>query len=138
MRVEHGHLHLWGGRRDHATGGHECATLGAMLVPCDACGRHLRAHEFCCPFCDARRAPSEAVAEAPMPPRLSRAALLVAGSMVLAGCPMAVRYGGPPPSMQQPPPAADATPAPTQPAPAPAAPANAAPANAAPAATPTP
>lgn len=76
-----------------------------------------------------------------MPPRLSRAALLVAGSMVLAGCPLAVRYGGPPPTMEPPAPApvaADATPSQAEPAPAPAAPSNAAPSNAAPAAAPTP
>ncbi len=65
-----------------------------MLIPCDACGRHLRARESRCPFCLAGRAPSD-VAE-PAPPRLSRAALVMAGSIALSGCPLAVRYGGPP------------------------------------------
>lgn len=59
-----------------------------------------------------------------MPPRLSRAALLVAGSMVMAGCPLAVRYGGPPP------PAYDPAPTPTAPARAPDAAPNAPTANA--------
>ncbi|MFO0605425.1 MAG: hypothetical protein U0324_19750 [Polyangiales bacterium] len=80
-----------------------------MLVPCEACGRHLRARESRCPFCLADRAPRD-VAE-PAPPRLSRAALMMAGSIALSGCPLAVRYGGPPPSA-----------APAQVAPPPAAP----------------
>lgn len=65
-----------------------------MLVPCAACGRHLRGRESRCPFCLAAHVPVE-LAE-PAAPRLSRAALAVAGSLVLGGCPMAVRYGGPP------------------------------------------
>jgi hypothetical protein len=65
-----------------------------MLVPCEACGRHLRARESRCPFCLAVRAPCDVVE--PAPPRLSRAALVMAGSLALSGCPVAVRYGGPP------------------------------------------
>jgi hypothetical protein len=72
-----------------------------MLVPCEVCGRHLRPRESRCPFCDATRAPAD-TDDAAMPPRLSRAALLVAGSMVMAGCPLAVRYGGPPPPAYDP------------------------------------
>jgi len=67
-----------------------------MLIPCEACGRHLRARESRCPFCLAVRAPCD-VPE-PAPPRLSRAALVMAGSIALSGCPVAVRYGGPPPN----------------------------------------
>lgn len=70
------------------------AILAPMLVPCEACGRYLRARESRCPFCLTARAPCD-VPE-PAPPRLSRAALAVAGSIALSGCPVAVRYGGPP------------------------------------------
>ena len=67
-----------------------------MLVPCDAGGRFVRDREHRCPFCNTDRAPTELTESGEAPSR-SRAALLVAASMVIAGCPLAVRYGGPPP-----------------------------------------
>lgn len=82
-----------------------------MLTPCDACGRHLRTHEARCPFCLAARAPAAPVDD--RPPTRSRAALLAATAFTLAGCPLAVRYGGPPPESMAP----AVAPAPVTPAP---------------------
>lgn len=81
-----------------------------MLTPCDACGRHLRTHEARCPFCLAARAPASPVED--RVPTRSRAALVAATAFTLAGCPLAVRYGGPPPESiapaEAPPPVAPA------------------------------
>lgn len=67
------------------------------LVPCPSCGRHVRAAESACPFCDAAL-PSGLAARA-IPgarERLSRAKLAVFGataSMALAACGTAVGNG---------------------------------------------
>ena len=63
---------------------------------CGKCLNFTHPGEHRCPFCNADRAPTELTESGEAPSR-SRAALLVAASMVIAGCPLAVRYGGPPP-----------------------------------------
>lgn len=80
------------------------------LSPCGACGRHVRATDDLCPFCDAPftappRAPVRRVPRA----SLTRAAVVLGAALAASGCggggndPGAQRalYGGPPPDRQQ-------------------------------------
>lgn len=68
-----------------------------MVHPCFKCGRYVRSNETRCPFCESAIEAASDQDLAPESMRLSRAALLVATSFTLAGCPFAARYGGPPP-----------------------------------------
>lgn len=89
--------------------------LAPMYLGCLRCARHVRDTDAICPFCGARMLPS-----APRPrhdaPRLSRAALLLAGAAAVSACGKttdtgstsssgtsvdrvpAPAYGGPPPA----------------------------------------
>ena len=63
---------------------------GRQLIPCGACGRHVRAAEGACPFCGGALSGASASIELPQG-RLSRAALVafgltVAASGAAAGC----------------------------------------------------
>ena len=69
--------------------------MPALLVPCTACARHIRASEDACPFCatgvpDRARLPTEASPSRGRGPRLSRAAIFLAGATAataaVAGC----------------------------------------------------
>lgn len=51
---------------------------------CNACARHVRAHETRCPFCDASLTPSSV--REPSVTRASRAAQMAFVATVLAGC----------------------------------------------------
>lgn len=55
------------------------------FVPCPACARHVRRDERACPFC-AVALPSDLGAEPRARPRFVRAAVVVAGTLALAGC----------------------------------------------------
>jgi hypothetical protein len=60
-----------------------------VLVVCVACDRFVRASEHCCPFCGANRTPThsiDVVAPRTGAPRLSRAALLLAGTAAVTAC----------------------------------------------------
>jgi hypothetical protein len=61
--------------------------MSDVLIPCEACGRHLRASASACPFCDAARAPLDLAAPTRPATGLSRAAIFTLGaSLGLAGC----------------------------------------------------
>ncbi len=59
----------------------------AYLVPCVACGRHVRSNEAACPFCGGEIAKPKAAPRLPTS-RLGRAALFAFGATVVAaaGC----------------------------------------------------
>lgn len=60
-----------------------------VLVVCGACDRFVRVSEARCPFCGAHRQPTTStspVAPQVGPPRLSRAALLLAGTAAVTAC----------------------------------------------------
>jgi hypothetical protein len=59
----------------------------AYLLPCVSCGRHVRAVESSCPFCDAPRTPASCEGPCGSAARAtSRAAILFAGAAAVAGC----------------------------------------------------
>jgi hypothetical protein len=61
--------------------------MSDVLIPCEACGRHLRASCSACPFCDAARAPMDLTAPTRPATGLSRAAIFTFGATLgLAGC----------------------------------------------------
>ncbi len=69
------------------------------LVACEGCARHVRTDEELCPFCGAGViAPTQALR--PLPGRLGRAAMFVAGAAVVAAtataCGGTPLYGAPP------------------------------------------
>jgi hypothetical protein len=71
-----------------------------MLGPCPSCRRHVRVAERTCPFCSA----AVSVSASPgLTKRLSRAAIIAASTMAIAGCPKTKEpetivqpYGAPP------------------------------------------
>lgn len=63
------------------------------LLPCDGCGRHVRADSPRCPFCD-RAVVTDLVAAVEVPRGASRAALLALGAtLTLGACRTPVRGG---------------------------------------------
>jgi hypothetical protein len=61
--------------------------MSDVLIPCEACKRHLRASCAACPFCDAVRAPQDLAPPTRPATGLSRAAIFTLGaSLGLAGC----------------------------------------------------
>ena len=74
--------------------------MNSPLVPCESCGRHLRALATVCPFCAAAHTPVSVPEVAATGVRLSRTAMLAVSAglaaAVMDGCNSTPAYGVPP------------------------------------------